>query len=305
MIYSPYHRLRTAEKLLERINRRSPACFQFLKDSNPPATPRPTGADRMIQSGLTKTRQEGNVAIVELDRPKKRNALSQDLINELIEVLSEVDQDATVRAVILTGSGQGPFCAGADLGELINISTVEAYQRGWLKDLNDALDSFRTPIIAAVRGFAFGGGFELALLCDMIFASADAKFGFPEICLGTLPGMGGTQRLTKTVGKQKALELILTGLPVTASEMERRGVVNRVVTMDQDVLEEALGVAQIIATRSSSALRLAKSAVKAAETTTLNAGLEIERSSYYSSFSFPDCQEGIAGFLEKRPVTFR
>ncbi|KAJ4983735.1 enoyl-CoA hydratase/isomerase [Stagonosporopsis vannaccii] len=258
----------------------------------------------MSQSGLIITRKEGNVTVVELNRPKKRNALSQDLINELVEVLSQLDSSSTVRAVVLTSIGQGSFCAGADLGELANISTAEAFQRGRLKDLNDALESFRKPIIAAVRGFAFGGGFELALLCDLIFASTEARFGFPEINLGTIPGMGGTQRLTKTVGKQKALELILTGMPVTAKELEQQGVINKVVSADEDVLEEALKVAQIVAARSAPALRLAKSAVKAAETTTLNVGLEIERASYYGSFSFPDCQEGIAGFLEKRSATF-
>ncbi|KAF9692308.1 hypothetical protein EKO04_009614 [Ascochyta lentis] len=255
-------------------------------------------------SDLVVTKKEGKVAVLELDRPKKRNALSQNLINELMETMSQLGQDPTVRAVVITGSGKGPFCAGADLGELAKISTAEAFRTGWLKDLNDSLDSFRKPVIAAVRGFAFGGGFELALLCDMIFASANAKFGFPEITLGTIPGMGGTQRLTKTIGKQKALELVLTGLPVTANELERRGVVNRVVSADEDVLREALLVAQIIAARSAPALRLAKHAVKAAETTALAAGLEIERSSYYGSFSSLDCQEGIAGFLEKRPVTF-
>ncbi|KAG9197294.1 hypothetical protein G6514_001892 [Epicoccum nigrum] len=258
----------------------------------------------MTQSGNILTSKDGNVAVVELSRLKKRNALSQGLIDEVIKVLSQLDQDPAVRAVVLTGSQQGPFCAGADLAELATISTTEAFQRGWLKDLNDALEGFRKPIIAAVRGFAFGGGFELALLCDMIFASTDAKFGFPEISLGTIPGMGGTQRLTKTVGKQKALEMILTGLPVTAQEMEQRGVVNRVVPPDQDVLEESLKTARLIAARSAPALRLAKHAVKTAETTVLNAGLEIERASYYGSFSFPDCQEGISGFLEKRPAIF-
>ncbi|KAF3005816.1 hypothetical protein E8E13_008088 [Curvularia kusanoi] len=258
----------------------------------------------MTQSGQILTSKHGKVAVVELNRLKKRNALSQSLIDELIEVLSKLDQDPAVRAVVLTGSEQGPFCAGADLAELANITTAEAFQRGWLKDLNDALEAFRKPVIAAVRGFAFGGGFELALLCDMIFASTDAKFGFPEISLGTIPGMGGTQRLTKTVGKQKALEMILTGLPVTAQEMERRGIVNKVMSTDQDVLEEALVTAQFIAARSAPALRLAKQVVKTAETTVLEAGLAIERASYYGSFSFPDCQEGISGFLGKRPATF-
>ncbi|KAF3041472.1 hypothetical protein E8E11_006542 [Didymella keratinophila] len=145
----------------------------------------------MTQSGLIVSSRDGNVAIVKLNRPEKRNALSQNLIDELIEVLSQSDQDVTVRAVVLTGSEQGPFSAGADLAELAHISTTEAFQRGWLKDLNDSLKRFRKPIIAAVRGFAFGGGFELALLCDIIYAAADARFGFPEISLGTIPGMGG------------------------------------------------------------------------------------------------------------------
>ncbi|KAJ4346305.1 hypothetical protein N0V95_005515 [Ascochyta clinopodiicola] len=217
------------------------------------------------------TRKEGSVAVLELNRPKKRNALSQDLIDELIETLSRLDRDATVRAVILTGSGEGPFCAGADLSELACISTAEAFRTGWLKDLNDALERFRKPVIAAVRGFAVSvtsGPIEQrsdeSLVRRRFRAGVtDAKFGFPEITLGTIPGMGGTQRLTKTIGKQKALELMLTGLPVTASEMERRGVVNRVMSADEDVLQESLLVAQIIAARSAPALRLAKHAVKA------------------------------------------
>ncbi|KAJ4370436.1 hypothetical protein N0V83_004954 [Neocucurbitaria cava] len=141
--------------------------------------------------------------------------------------------------------------------------------------------------------------------CDMIFASGDAQFGFPEVKLGTIPGLGGTQRLTKTVGKQKAMEMILTGTPTTASDMERLGVVNRVVASEQDVFEEALKVAQSIASFSAPTIGLAKQAVVAAEATTLEAGLEIERALYYSSFSLADCSEGIAAFLEKRPASFQ
>ncbi|KAF1846732.1 ClpP/crotonase [Cucurbitaria berberidis CBS 394.84] len=268
--------------------------------------------------------KETGVAVVVLNRPKKRNALSQDLINELTGALSQLNKSPTVRAVILTSSGAFPFCAGADLSELAELSTAEAYRVGWLKDLEVAFSSFRKPIIAAVRGFAVStwrhardttctslprmpllwvGTNHLPMQCDMIFASADAQFGFPEIKLGTIPGVGGTQRLTKTVGKHKAMEMILTGSPATAREMERLGVVNRIMTAEQDVVDEALKVAQTMASFSAPAVGLAKEAVTAA--TTLHAGLQIERALYYSSFSLEDCQEGIAAFLEKRPAKFQ
>ncbi|EDU45663.1 CaiD Enoyl-CoA hydratase carnithine racemase [Pyrenophora tritici-repentis] len=238
------------------------------------------------------------IAILELNRPRKRNALSQALIDELVTALRQFDHDPIVFAVILTSSG--PFSAGADLNELATLTTAEATRLGWLKDLNDAFSSFRKPVLAAVRGFALGGGFELALMCDMIFASADAQFGFPEITLGTIPGAGGTQRLTKTVGKQKAMELILTGATTSAAEMERLGVVNRVVSSEEDVLEVATRTARTIASFSAPAIGLAKQAILAAETTTLGAGLEIERALYYSSFSLEDCREGVSAFREKR-----
>ncbi|CAI6341889.1 unnamed protein product [Periconia digitata] len=265
-------------------------------------------------------RQQAGVAVLELARPLKRNALSQDLIDELTGVLRQLDRDGSVRAVVLTSVEGSPFCAGADLNELAKISTAEAYRIGWLKDLEEGLSSFRKPIIAAVRGFAFGGGFEVALMCDMIFASEDARFGFPEIKLGTLPGAGGTQRLTRAVGKQKAMEMILTGVPQSASEMERYGIVNRVIPLDQSVLEEAIKVAEVTAAFSAPAAQLAKQAIKAgatrnaysvpnagqtAEATTLNAGLEIERALYYSSFSLADCEEGIGAFLQKRAPNFQ
>ncbi|KAH7069519.1 ClpP/crotonase-like domain-containing protein [Paraphoma chrysanthemicola] len=249
--------------------------------------------------------KDAGVAVVELNRPKKRNALSQALIDELTAALSQLDRSPTVRVIVLSGADASPFCAGADLSELAKISTAEAYSRKYLKDLGDAISSFRKPILAAVRGFAFGGGFELALMCDMIFASADARFGFPEVKLGTIPGAGGTQRLARAIGKQKAMELILTGAPTSATEMERLGVVNRVISSEDDVLEETLKVARTVASYSAGAIGLAKQAVAAAETTTLTAGLEIERALYYSSFSLADCREGIQAFLEKRPANFQ
>ncbi|KAK1914938.1 hypothetical protein P3342_011866 [Pyrenophora teres f. teres] len=250
----------------------------------------------------TSIKDEG-IAILELNRPRKRNALSQALIDELVTALRQFDRDPAVFAVILTSSG--PFSAGADLNELATLTTAEATRLGWLKDLNDAFSSFRKPVLAAVRGFALGGGFELALMCDMIFASADAQFGFPEITLGTIPGAGGTQRLTKTVGKQKAMELILTGATTSAAEMQRLGVVNRVASSEEDVLEVATRTARTIASFSAPAIGLAKQAILAAETTTLGAGLEIERALYYSSFSLEDCREGVSAFREKRKAGFQ
>ncbi|KAF2749973.1 enoyl-CoA hydratase [Sporormia fimetaria CBS 119925] len=250
------------------------------------------------------TIKDQGVAVVELNRPLKRNALSQRLIAELVRTLAELDQDPKIRSIVLTGVGQSAFSAGADLRELAEMTTAEAYRTGWLKNLEDAFTALRKPIIAAVRGFAYGGGFEIALMCDMILASANAQFGFPEIKLGTLPGLGGTQRLTKAVGKYKAMQMVLTGSPVGATEMERFGVVNKAIFPEQDVLEEAIKLARTIASFSVPAVALAKQAIKAAETTTLDAGLEIERALYYCSFSLADCQEGVAAFLEKRAPRF-
>ncbi|USP74105.1 hypothetical protein yc1106_01379 [Curvularia clavata] len=273
------------------------------------------------QPNLVVSVKDGGVAILELNRPRKRNALSQALIDDLIAALHQIDRNPTIFAAILTSSG--PFSAGADLNELAKLTTAEATRLGWLKDLNDAFSSFRKPILAAVRGFALGGGFELALMCDMIFATTDAQFGFPEITLGTIPGAGGTQRqgdirfwsypglaltscrLTKAVGKQKAMELILTGASTSASEMERLGVVNRAVSSEEDVLEVAMKMARAVASFSAPAVGLAKQAVLAAETTTLKTGLEIERALYYSSFSLEDCREGVAAFREKRKAKFQ
>ncbi|KAF1977973.1 enoyl-CoA hydratase [Bimuria novae-zelandiae CBS 107.79] len=250
------------------------------------------------------SKREAGVAVIELNRVHKRNALSQNLIDELNDALRKLDRDAEIRAIVLTSSSQSPFCAGADIQELANISTAEAHRTGWLKDLEDGFTALRKPIVAAVRGYALGGGFEVALMCDMLFASADARFGFPEIKLGTIPGAGGTQRLTRATGKQKAMELILTGSSLTAHEMERYGIVNKVVATDHDVVEEAIKIATSIATFSAPVVGLAKQAVKAAETATLPGGLEIERALYYSSFSLADCKEGIAAFLQKRSPHF-
>ncbi|KAF2255208.1 enoyl-CoA hydratase [Trematosphaeria pertusa] len=215
-------------------------------------------------------------------------------------MLSIREADTTVRTIVLTSVGLSPFCAGADLNELAKMATAGSYRTGWLKDVETSFSTFRKPIVAAVRGFAFAGGFEIALM----ESSADARFAFPEIKLGTIPGAGGTQRLTQALGKHKAMELILTGTSMTATELERYGIVNRVVSVEQDVVDEALKMAETVAAFSAPAIGLAKQAIRAAEATALNAGLEMERALYYSAFSLADFGEGVAAFLQKRPAAF-
>ncbi|GKT46775.1 enoyl-CoA hydratase, mitochondrial [Colletotrichum spaethianum] len=200
------------------------------------------------------------VALIRFDRPAKRNAFSQAMIGELVATLAHLDALDTVRAVVVTGGPDGPFCAGMDLNELVQISTAEAHQRAFLKDLTDAFARLSKPIIAAVVGFALGGGCEIALACDMIYAAEDASFGLPEIKIGTIPGAGGTQRIARALGKHKAMEFVLTGEPASGAEFERLGVVNKVFPR-QDVVPAALKLAERIAVMSSPVIKTAKQAV--------------------------------------------
>ncbi|KAK4194358.1 putative mitochondrial precursor of enoyl-CoA hydratase [Triangularia verruculosa] len=243
------------------------------------------------------------VAVVRLDRPAKRNAFSQSMINQLISVLAHLDASDSVRAVVLAGKPDGPFCAGMDIKELSQLSTAEAHERQFLKDLTKAFAQFSKPIIAAVIGFALGGGFELALAADIIYAADDAVFGLPEVKIGTIPGAGGTQRLTKALGKHKAMELILTGDSVTASELARLGLVNRVFPR-QEVESESIKLAQRIATKSAPVLKLGKKAILTAEEAHLEAGMSLESNMYYATFDLEDFREGQAAFLEKRDPRF-
>ncbi|EKG15693.1 Crotonase core [Macrophomina phaseolina MS6] len=249
------------------------------------------------------TRGDG-VALVEFNRPSKRNAFSQVMIDELVSTLARLDEDAQVRAVVITGSPGGPFSAGVDLKELVQLSEAEAHERKFLRDLTDALSGFSKPLIAAVVGFALGGGFEVALLCDIIYAAPDALFGLPEIKIGTIPGAGGTQYLASLLGKHKAMEFILTGASATAQEFERLGLVNRTFPADS-VLGEALQLAARIASMSGAVAKLAKRSVLNASENPLSAGLDKEKDLYYASFSTHDCKEGMTAFLEKRPPHFQ
>ncbi|TID21017.1 enoyl-CoA hydratase/isomerase [Venturia nashicola] len=245
------------------------------------------------------------VALVELNRPKKRNALSQVMIDQLVSTLESLDRNLDVRAIVLTGSVRnGPFCAGVDLAELVNISTTIAHKTQFLVDLKNAFATFSKPVLSAVVGFALGGGFEVALASDMIVAAGDAKFGFPEIKIGTMPGAGGTQRLTRALGKQKAMEIILTGNPVSGLELSNYGLVNYSLPAEE-VLPKALELARSIATFSGPVAQLCKASILQAEQTHLSAGLEFEKALYYTSFSYGDCKEGMAAFLEKRAPEFR
>ncbi|KAL1879835.1 hypothetical protein Daus18300_001673 [Diaporthe australafricana] len=246
---------------------------------------------------------DGGVAVLQLNRPQKRNAFTQAMIDAMVAALGYLDARKETRALVVTGSpGGGPF-SGMDLKELIQISTAEAHQKNFLKDLTDAFARFSKPSVAAVSGFALGGGCEVALACDIIYAEEDAKFGLPEIKIGTIPGAGGTQRFAQALGKHKAMELILTGDLTTGAEFERVGLVNKVFPKGK-IEDEAIKLARRIAALSAPVVASAKQAVLTAENSHLEAGLIHEKALYYATFSTHDCKEGLSAFLEKRPPRF-
>ncbi len=239
------------------------------------------------------------VALVTLDRPEALNALSFGLLAELVEVLEALDTDGTVLAIVLTGAGERAFAAGADIKEMAD-ATPESLADGGGFGHWDELRMIRKPLIAAVRGFALGGGCELAMACDLIVAGDDAQFGQPEIRIGVMPGAGGTQRLTRAIGKAKAMELILTGRTIDAREAERLGLVTRVVPAEATV-ESALALAAEIAAMPPLAVAAAKRAVNEAYEATLAQGLADERQAFFDLFATADQKEGMAAFVDKRP----
>lgn len=245
--------------------------------------------------------REERVGIITLNRPKALNALNSQVMDEVTTAATELDNDPGIGAIIITGSEKA-FAAGADIKEMAELSFADAFEADffapWAK-----LAAVRTPTIAAVAGYALGGGCELAMMCDLLIAADTAKFGQPEIKLGVLPGMGGSQRLTRAIGKAKAMDLILTGRTIDAAEAERSGLVSRVVPA-QDLLSEAKGVATTISQMSRSASRMAKEAVNRAFESTLTEGLLYERRLFHSTFATADQSEGMAAFIEKRPPNF-
>jgi enoyl-CoA hydratase len=241
------------------------------------------------------------LAIVTLNRPKVLNALNQDLIRELADALEAFDQDPRVRCMILTGSERA-FAAGADITQMVDAGAVDVLMQGQF-DRWARLRNLSKPLIAAVSGYAFGGGCELALTCDLIVASETAQFGQPEIKIGIIPGAGGTQRLTRTLGKARAMEMVLTGNPITAQQALAGGLVNRVAPVAA-YLEEAKALGREIAARAPVAVRLGKEAVNQALETTLETGLAYERKLFYLLFASEDKREGMRAFLEKRRPAF-
>jgi enoyl-CoA hydratase/carnithine racemase len=255
-----------------------------------------------LVAAAVRIEQDGAVGIVRLDRAEARNALSPQLMEELAAAIEAFDSDEQINCIVLAGSDE-VFAAGADIKamaersfqEVLSASTMPFWQR---------VAACRTPTIAAVSGFALGGGCELALLCDMIVASETAEFGQPEITLGIIPGGGGTQRLARVMGKQRAMELVLTGRRIEAKEALQLGLVN-MVTPKRKWLEEAVSLAQVVARRPPIAARLAKQAVLAADEMTLTAGLAYERRLYELAMATEDRVEGMQAFIEKRRAQFR
>ena len=251
---------------------------------------------------LVQVEREGQIAVCLLNRPQQLNALSDELMDELIAALTELDGDEAVRCIVLGGSERA-FAAGADIGELARSSPIELlYQRRierW-----DAIRNLWTPLVAAVSGFCLGGGNELAMSCDLIVASETAQFGQPETGLGIIPGAGGTQRMTRAVGKALAMDVVLSGRRLSAREALAAGLVARVVSREA-WLEEAKRVARDIAAKGPVATRLAKEAVDRAYEGTLTLGLEYERRALYLAFASEDAREGLRAFVEKRSPDFR
>lgn len=244
----------------------------------------------------------GAVGLITLDRPKALNALNATLIEELARALDGLEDDEAVGAIVVTGSGKA-FAAGADIPEMKDKTFVGAYCEDFITKDWERLAQCRKPVIAAVAGYALGGGCEIAMMCDFILAADNARFGQPEITLGILPGAGGTQRLTRLIGKSKAMEMCLTGRMMDAEEAERAGLVSRIVAADR-LLDEAMETAARIAALSRPATLMVKEAVGRAYETTLAEGIRFERRLFHAVFATRDQEEGMAAFMEKRPPRF-
>ncbi len=252
---------------------------------------------------VVETKTEEGVGVVTINRPEALNAINSDVMEGLLQAVAAFDADDAIGCIVLTGAGDKAFVAGADIKEMASKSYMEMYlddrQSGW-----EVFANTRKPMVAAVNGFALGGGCEIAMMCDFIIASDKAKFGQPEIKLGVIPGWGGTQRLAKAVGKAKAMDLILTGRMMDAAEAERAGLVARIV-QHENLMDEAMAAAKAIAGFGRPSVMLAKEAVNRAFETTLAEGIHFERRAFYSLFATDDQKEGMAAFAEKRAPEFK
>ena len=267
-----------------------PLALRFIRVANPSAAP----------ASMAPAETVPGVALITIDRPDVLNALSFDLLRELAGVLERLDEDPSCRAIVLTGAGSRAFAAGADIRELAG-QTSASLSAGHDFDAWGRIDAIGLPIIAAVRGFALGGGCELAMACDMLIAGDDAVFGQPEITLGVIPGAGGTQRLTRAIGQARAMELVLTGRTFGADEAYAAGLVTRVVPAAATV-DAALELAVRIASMPSLAVRAAKKAIRDAAESPLTHGLVAERQAFFALFDSDDQHEGMTAFIEKRPA---
>lgn len=246
--------------------------------------------------------RDERVGIVTLNRPKELNALSNELVSELADALEAFDHDEAIRCMVITGAGDKAFAAGADIKQMSDKSPIQMLLGGF--EAWGRIRGLHKPLIAAVGGYALGGGCELAMHCDMIVASENAKFGQPEILIGVIPGAGGTQRLARTIGKYRTMEIVLTGDQFTATELASLGLVNHVVPRGEH-LTEAVKLAKKVAERAPIATRLAKESVLAAFETPLAEGLDIERKNFFLLFSTEDMREGMRAFIEKRKADFQ
>ncbi|WP_394583851.1 enoyl-CoA hydratase-related protein [Cytobacillus firmus] len=246
--------------------------------------------------------QQGKLGLIVLNRPKVLNAINRTMVSEILAAMEGFEADPAVKAIVLSGNGRA-FAAGADIDEMANDHAIDFELRNQFKDW-DRLAMIKKPIIGAVQGFALGGGFELALCCDLLYAADNAEFGFPEVNLGVMPGAGGTQRLTKLVGKTKAMEWLFTGKRISAREALHHGIVNQLIA-EELLLEETMKAAEQISSQAPIAIRLIKEAVLKAVDTPLNEGMEFERKNFYLLFSTEDQKEGMNAFIEKRKPHFK
>ncbi|XP_015184835.1 PREDICTED: probable enoyl-CoA hydratase, mitochondrial [Polistes dominula] len=247
------------------------------------------------------TGEKNNVALITLNRPKALNALCNQLMTELNEAIGELDKNDNVGAIVITGNEKA-FAAGADIKEMVNNTYSHSMKGNFLSFWN-AVSKVIKPVIAAVNGYALGGGCELAMMCDIIYAGDKARFGQPEIAIGTIPGAGGTQRLTRIVGKSKAMEMVLSGNHITAEEAEKSGLVSKVFPSDK-VVQEAIKLGEKIASHSQLIVSMAKESVNMAYETTLQEGLHFEKRMFHGTFATADRKEGMIAFTEKRPPKF-
>jgi enoyl-CoA hydratase len=245
----------------------------------------------------------GKVGLIRLNRPKSLNALNDQLMDELGYALQQLDSDENIGCMVITGSDKA-FAAGADIGAMANYGFMDAYKGDFITRNWEHIRHIRKPVIAAVAGFALGGGCELAMMCDFVIAADSARFGQPEVKLGTMPGAGGTQRLPRAVSKSKAMDMCLTARMMDAAEAERAGLVSRVVPAEK-LLDEALAAASVIAAMSLPVAMMIKESINRAYETTLTEGILFERRMFYSTFATEDQKEGMKAFAEKRLPTFK